>query len=188
LEYIANRYGFRFEQIRGMDRKFSVRGAIKHYPRLRRALLEDVKEMKAVNKLGESLRTRREALGLTQRALAQKLGVEASHVAFIESGRRKPSLKLVARIADTLGLDRQELLVLSHPEAEALLTPSKLEPPKRTNPSWQRFIKDHGLLARYHVTKRELQVLEHLSLLGTALSAKEFLTILTLIRDIPESK
>jgi transcriptional regulator with XRE-family HTH domain len=144
--------------------------------------------MKSTNKLGEFLKTRREALGLTQRALAQKLGVEASHVAFIESGRRKPSLKLVARIADTLGLDRQELLVLAHPEAKALLTSAEPEKPKRTTVSWQRFIKDHALLARYHVTKRELQVLEHLSLLGTALSAKEFLAILTLIRDIPEVK
>jgi transcriptional regulator with XRE-family HTH domain len=144
--------------------------------------------MKQMNKLGEFLKTRREALSLTQRALAQKLGVEASHVAFIESGRRKPSLKLVARIADTLGLDRQELLVLAHPEAKALLTANQVESPKKSTPSWQRFIKDHALLARYHVTKRELQVLERLSLLGTALTAKEFLAILTLIRDIPESK
>jgi transcriptional regulator with XRE-family HTH domain len=143
--------------------------------------------MKRMNKLAESLRTRREALGLTQRALAQKLGVEASHVAFIESGRRKPSLKLVARMADALGLDRQELLVMTHPEAEALITPDEREPARRSSPSWQRFIKDHGLLARYHVTKRELEVLEHLSLLGTALTAKEFLAVLTLIRDIPGS-
>jgi transcriptional regulator with XRE-family HTH domain len=144
--------------------------------------------MKQMNKLGDFLKTRREALGLTQRSLAQKLGVEASHVAFIESGRRKPSLKLVARLADTLGLDRQELLVLAHPEAKALLTVNQTESPKKSTPSWQRFIKDHALLARYHVTKRELQVLEHLSLLGTALTSKEFLAILTLLRDIPESK
>ena len=38
------------------------------------------------------------------------------------------------------------------------------------------------------LTKRELQALEHLSLLGAAISAKEFLAILTLIRDIPEHK
>jgi hypothetical protein len=46
--------------------------------------------------------------------------------------------------------------------------------------------KNSALLARYHVTKRELQILEHLSLLGTAISARHFLAILTLIRDIPE--
>ena len=142
--------------------------------------------MRDTNKLGELLKTHREALGLTQRELGQKIGVEASHIAFIESGRRKPSLKLVAGIADTLGVNRQELLVLAHPEAKALL--AEFEPSRKTAPSWQRFIKDHALLARYHVTKRELQALEHLSLLGAVLSAKEFLAILTLIRDIPETK
>jgi putative transcriptional regulator len=141
-----------------------------------------------MNKLGEFLKTRREALGLTQRELAQQIGVEASHIAFIENGRRKPSLKLVARIADTLGVDRQELLVLAHPEAEALIAEPPFKPSRKTASSWQRFIKDHALLARYHVTKRELEVLEHLNLLGTVLSAKEFLTILMLIRDIPEPK
>ena len=72
--------------------------------------------MKRTRSLGEFLKARRGALGLTQRSLAQKLGVEASHVAFIESGRRKPSLKLVTRIADTHGLDRQEVLLLAHSE------------------------------------------------------------------------
>jgi transcriptional regulator with XRE-family HTH domain len=140
------------------------------------------------NKLGKFVKARREALGFTQRVLAQKLGVEASHVAFIESGRRNPSLKLVARIADTLGLDRQEVLILAHPEAQGLLTPVNLEPPKKSTPSWERFVNEHSLLARYHVTKRELQALEQLSFLGTPLSTKEFLAILTLIRDIPDSK
>jgi len=141
---------------------------------------------RTTTKLGEFLRARREALGFTQRSLAQKLGVEASHVAFIESGRRKPSLKLVARIADTLGLDRQDVLILAHPEAGVLLSPTESEPGKKPPLSWQRFIKNSALLARYHVTKPELQVLEHLSLLGTAISTKEFLAILTLIRDFPE--
>jgi transcriptional regulator with XRE-family HTH domain len=144
--------------------------------------------MKSTYKLGEFLKTRRESLGLTQRSLADKLGVEASHVAFLESGRRKPSLKLIARIADTLGLNRQEVLVLAHPEAQELLTTTPLESPKKMSRSWQRFIKNHELLTRYHVTKRELQVLEHLSLPDTALSAKELLAILMLIRDIPENK
>ena len=141
---------------------------------------------RTTTKLGEFLKARRAAWGLTQRSLAQKLGVEASHVAFIESGRRKPSLKLVARIADTLGLDRQDVLLLAHPEARVLLSRTESEPRKRPPRSWQRFTKNTTLLARYHVTKPELQVLEHLSLPGTAISAKESLAILTLVRDIPE--
>jgi transcriptional regulator with XRE-family HTH domain len=144
--------------------------------------------MKNTNQLGELVRSRREGLSLTQRSLAQKLGVEASHVAFIESGRRKPSLKLVARLADILGLDRQSLLIVAHPEAKELIAEAKQEKQRKGSPSWRRFIENQELLTRYNVTHRELGALEDLSFLGTVRSPKEFLTILTLIRDIPTAK
>ena len=144
--------------------------------------------MRNTTQLGDELRSRREGLGLTQRALAQKLGVEGSHVALIESGRRRPSLKLVGRIADTLGVDRQDLLILAHPEAKALIAEAKPETRQKVAPSWQRFIENHELLARYQVTDTELRALEHLNFLGTVSSAKEFLAILTLARDISSIK
>jgi transcriptional regulator with XRE-family HTH domain len=144
--------------------------------------------MKKVHGLGQIVKSRREFLGLTQRSLAQKLGVEASHIAFIESERRKPSLKLVARLADILGVDRQKLLILAHPEAEELIAEATSEKRPKASPSWRRFIENQELLARYNVTDRELRALEGLSLLGTVDSAKEFLAILTLIRDIPTGK
>jgi transcriptional regulator with XRE-family HTH domain len=97
----------------------------------------------------ENLRSRREGLGLTQRSLAEKLGVEASFINFIENGRRKPSLRLVARLADILGLDRQNLLILAHPDARALIAAAKPEIPRKVAPSWQRFLDNHALLARY---------------------------------------
>jgi transcriptional regulator with XRE-family HTH domain len=144
--------------------------------------------MKNTNQLGKLVKAHRERSGLTQRALAQELGVEPSHVAFIETGRRKPSLKLVARLADILGVDRQTLLIVAHPEARELVAEAKAETPRKAAPSWQRFINNHELLAPYHVTDRELRALERLSLLGTVRSAKEFLAILMLIRDIPPNK
>ena len=143
--------------------------------------------MKESTQLGELVRTHRQALGLTQRLLAQKLGIEASHVAFIETGRRKPSLKLIARLADILGIDRQKLLILAHPEAKKFVPEVKPETPRNAPPSWQRFVKNRQLLARYNITDRELRALENVSSLGTVHSAKEFLAILTLIRDIPTS-
>ena len=144
--------------------------------------------MRSSNRLGEVVKRQREALGLTQRSLAQKLGVESSHVAFIESGRRKPSLKLVARLADVLDLDRQDLLIRAHPEAKELIDQAKPEERRKTSPSWRRFIENKQLLLRYNVTDRELRALEGLSFLGTVQSPKEFLAILTLIRDIPSGK
>jgi transcriptional regulator with XRE-family HTH domain len=144
--------------------------------------------MKHKNQFGETARSRREGLGLTQRALAQQLGVEASYIAFIERGVRKPSLKLLGRLADILGLDRQNLLILAHPEAKDLITAAQPDKVRKTSPSWQRFVTNRELLNRYKVTDRELRTLEHLSLLRTVISAKEFLAILTLIRDIPSQK
>jgi transcriptional regulator with XRE-family HTH domain len=144
--------------------------------------------MKRKNQFGEMVRNYREGLSLTQRALAQQLGVHASHIVAIESGHRKPSLKLVARLADALGFDRQNLLILAHPELKELITEAKWEKKQKTSPSWQRFIANRELLNRYNVTDRELRALEHLSFPGTVVSAKEFLAILTLMRDIPSHK
>jgi len=140
------------------------------------------------NQLGDTIRSYRKGLGLIQQALAQQLGVEGSHIAFIENGRRKPSLKLMGRLADILGLDRLHLLILAHPEVKELIAEAKPEKVRQTSPSWRRFIENRELLTRYNVTDRELHILEHLSFLGTTLSAKEFLAILTLIRDIPPSE
>src|SRR5215467_7851145 len=95
-------------------------------------------DMKIINQVGETVRSRRESLGLTQRSLAEKLGVEASHIAFIESGRRKPSLKLIGRLADVLGLDRQTLLILTHPEAQELIAEARPRSRPKATPSWQR--------------------------------------------------
>ena len=39
--YIANRYGFRFDQIRGVKKRFQALAALVHYTKLRRALLEE---------------------------------------------------------------------------------------------------------------------------------------------------
>jgi transcriptional regulator with XRE-family HTH domain len=39
-----------------------------------------------------------EALGLTQREIAAKLGVKASHIAYLENGRRYPSPMLLGKI------------------------------------------------------------------------------------------
>jgi transcriptional regulator with XRE-family HTH domain len=144
--------------------------------------------MKSKETLGNRLKERRLALGFTQRSLARQLGVAASFVAFIEGGRRRPSLKLIARLADTLGLEQQELFALAHPEAKPLLAPISCEEPKSTTPSWQRFINDRELLTRYRVTTRELQTLQHVSLMGRVSSPQQLFAILMLIRDTSEKE
>jgi transcriptional regulator with XRE-family HTH domain len=135
------------------------------------------------NRLGGFLKARRNALGLTQQSLARQLRVRASHIALLESGQRRPSLGLVVRLAATLGVDGRELLQLAYPEVRSLLSP--VSKGRTLGRSWQRLFKDSQLLARYHVTRRELEVLEHLGMLGGKLTVKRLLAILLLVRDTP---
>ena len=67
---------------------------------------------------GKVLKEARLALGSSQQDLARKLGVRASHVGYLEQGRRRPSLTLLNALADTLGVDKERLFLLSHPEAK----------------------------------------------------------------------
>ena len=135
---------------------------------------------------GKYLRERRAAWGFTQRSLGSKVGVVGAHIAFLESGRRRPSLKLLSRLADVLEVDRQEMLLMAHPEAKELVGPQAEKAPKKASALWQRFVSNHSLLARYRVTARELQILEHVSLLGKVSSIKHLLAILMLMRDLTE--
>jgi transcriptional regulator with XRE-family HTH domain len=139
--------------------------------------------------LGPVLKQRREAFALTQRELARKLGVKASHVAYLENGRRRPSLSLLARLADTLDLDKQRLFLLTHPEAEDLVGLRRdASPSKRPENAWRKFIANRGILARHKVTDRELKVLQKVNMLGRVTAPNQFLFILNSIRQAVEEE
>lgn len=142
--------------------------------------------MNTNNKFGQVLKENRQAHGLTQRDLAARIGVKASHVAYLETGQRKPSLALLGRIADTLRLDRQKLFVMAHPEAKAMMPAARPARTKTPKEAWRTLLNDRALLARYQVTKKELQALKTLSMLGYAMSPREFVAIVTLLRRDPE--
>lgn len=53
----------------------------------------------------EELRGRRLRAGLTQLELAKRLRVASQYVNMIESGKKSPSLELLARLGNELGLE-----------------------------------------------------------------------------------
>jgi len=140
--------------------------------------------MNQMNGLGRLIKQKRKELGLTQRALAKRLGVEASHVAYLEGGKRKPSLALMARLEDALGVSRQEIFLLSHPEAAGVVSPCDRVPArKRPADEWRQFMTDRAFVKRHGITRRELRAFRELSLLGYILSRHQLLAILTMIRE-----
>lgn len=139
--------------------------------------------------LGQVLKQRRGAYAYTQRELARKLGVKASHVAYLENGRRRPSLSLLSRIADTLELDKRRLFLLAHPEAHWIVGERReASPAKRREDAWRKFAGDRGTLARHKVTARELKVLKNVNMLGRVSSPNQFLFILNSIRQAVEEE
>ena len=56
------------------------------------------------------LRVWREYRGLSQEALAERVGVGASYISQIEAGRREGSVRVLRRIAATLGVSVDDLL------------------------------------------------------------------------------
>ena len=133
---------------------------------------------------GKVLKQARLSLGLSQQALARRLGVRASHIGYLEQGRRRPSLTLLNALADTLGVDKERLFLLSHPEAKDLLKDSADKRSNSKQPdAWQELLADKAALIRNNVTAKELKVLSHIALLGSVLKPRDYLFILNSIRQ-----
>ena len=65
---------------------------------------------KRTKKIGENVQQRRSALGLSQRALAEKASTTAAAVSHIERGQRQPSADLLSRLAAALECSTDHLV------------------------------------------------------------------------------
>ncbi|OXM14601.1 helix-turn-helix domain-containing protein [Paenibacillus herberti] len=61
------------------------------------------------DQLAQRVRAFRKLKGYTQQELADKLDVSVAVLGSLERGTRKPEPKLLSRIAETLGIDYEEL-------------------------------------------------------------------------------
>ncbi|HTY56409.1 MAG TPA: helix-turn-helix transcriptional regulator [Candidatus Binataceae bacterium] len=128
---------------------------------------------------GQMIRERRLQLGLTQQKVASKIGASTPYVGHLESGKRHPSDKIVARLANTLGFDGRALYFLAHPGARVLLDERKR--PRATS-SWEAFCQDTRLRRLHNVTPKEMEMLSRVALLGDVRSSRSFIYILNTIR------
>lgn len=59
---------------------------------------------------GEKIKALRKQSGLSQVELAAKAGIAVNSLRLYEAGKREPKIDAVARLADALGVSKQELL------------------------------------------------------------------------------
>jgi HTH-type transcriptional regulator/antitoxin HipB len=65
----------------------------------------EVTTIRAVSELGQAIRLRRKAIGLTQTAVAQVAGVGNRFVSELERGKATAEFGKVLRVVSVLGLD-----------------------------------------------------------------------------------
>jgi transcriptional regulator with XRE-family HTH domain len=128
---------------------------------------------------GHVIRERRRQLDLTQEDVARQIRTSVPYIGHLEADSRHPSEAIVARLADALGLDRSELFFLANPEAKALLQERRSE---QQSP-WQQFLKDERLQRAYGVTQKEMEMLSQVALMGEVRSVRDFIYILTSVRQ-----
>lgn len=69
-----------------------------------------MKRRKGNEAIGTAVKHRRDALGLSQRGLAEKAGTTAAAVSHIERGQRQPSADLLGRLASALECTTDDLV------------------------------------------------------------------------------
>lgn len=67
---------------------------------------------------GRAVRIARAIAGLQQRELAERVGLDPSHVSLIEMGKRKPSVSALEKLAEGLGVPLHLLTLLGAEQAD----------------------------------------------------------------------
>ncbi len=130
--------------------------------------------------LGMILRRRRQQLDRTQQQVAQRVGVRANYVGYLERGMRRPSTAVLVRLAKVLDLDREELFFLANPQVREFI---HTEAPDPQESAWEAFRGNRRLHTRHGITHAELRALQQVSALGTVRSSRDYLFILQAIRQ-----
>jgi transcriptional regulator with XRE-family HTH domain len=67
--------------------------------------MEDIRKI-----VGRNVREARQAAALSQEALADKAGIDRTYVSGVERGVRNPTVTIVVRLAEALGVTTADLL------------------------------------------------------------------------------
>ncbi len=133
-----------------------------------------------VRTFGNVVRERRRQLDLTQEDVARRIKTSVPYIGHLEAAKRHPSEKVVAKIANVLGLDPRELFFLANPRVRVLIS----EQPKSSGVSaWDAFVRDEKLRRIHNITDQEMAALAKVAMLGDVRSPRDFVFIFYSMRQ-----
>ncbi len=133
-----------------------------------------------IRSFGQVILERRRQLDLTQEEVAQRIKTTGPYITHLETGKRLPSLKVVVKISDALGLDAGDLFLLANPKVGSLIS----EQQKRDGTSaWDAFVGDKGARKIHNITDQEMEILSRVAKMGEVRDPRDFIFILNTIRQ-----
>ena len=129
---------------------------------------------------GSVIRQRRRELDVTQQEVARRIGVSLPYIGHLEKDKRHPSAKIIAKLANVLGLEPRELFLLGNPQTKALLSEQETSV---TGTAWDAFAKDQNLRKLHKITDQEMEFLSEIAMMGEVGSPRDFVFILNTLRQ-----
>lgn len=77
---------------------------------MQKVIIADSVKVPAAELFGQRLKDRRRELGLTQTQLAEQTGSTAAYVSQVERGQANPTLEVMAKFAELVGMEVWEML------------------------------------------------------------------------------
>ena len=139
------------------------------------------------NNFGDIIFRRRKALGMTQEALATKVGVMPTYIGYLERGKRHASPRVASALAEILGLNRSYLFLASNPVVKEFLNISEDDHTVTEAPLPQSLldlVADTGLRAMHNISDDDVTTLKRLAFLGEPRDKFDYLLLLQVIRKI----
>lgn len=138
------------------------------------------------NTFGDAVYRRRKALGMTQEALAEKVGVKPTYIGYLERGKRHASPKIAGALADVLGLNRSYLFLAANPVVKDFLNVQD-DGDLNEMPQPQALIdlrQDENLRRIHSITDADVKVLERMAFLGEPRDKMDYLLLLQVVRKV----
>lgn len=77
---------------------------------MQKVIIADSVKVPAAELFGQRLKDRRRELGLTQTQLAEQTGSTAAYVSQVERGQANPTLEVMAKFAELVGMEVWKML------------------------------------------------------------------------------
>jgi len=74
--------------------------------------------VRSLANFGSAVRRHRESIGLSQEDFAERAGMDRTYVSGIERGSRNPTLRILYKLADALGVQPEDLFRTARQIAE----------------------------------------------------------------------